>query len=215
MKSFKKLLLLISLVVIPVGNALAAERTATGVLTSNYVFRGQTQTDKKPAIQATYHASQFKDLGWYAGLFASNVQFGAEVDLYGGWRAPFGKNKEFAFDIGAVEYLYTDDRFAPTNHEFYTGISYQTSYFRYFIGEENTSYFDLGTSFFVLDEFSLDLHYGRTSGLFNDGNDIGATLRKDIKGFMVAVAMTYEDLAPTNEFEFFVSITKEFGLSKR
>jgi len=208
----KKLLLLISLFVISVTNVLSAERTVNVTLTSNYVFRGQTQTDDKLAIQATYHASQFKDKGWYAGLFASNVAKGAEVDLYGGWRAPFGRHNEFAFDVGIVQYLYTDSDFTDSTYEFYGGVSYQTSYFRLFFGEDDTNYLDLSTNFYVLDEFGLELHYGRTSGLRNDGNDIGATLQKDIKGYMLSVSLTYEDLAPKNEFEFFVTIAKDFNL---
>ncbi len=195
-----------------VSNSFAIERTSNISLTSNYVFRGQTQTDDKMAIQATYHASQFKDLGLYAGVFASNVARGAEVDLYGGWRTPFGRSKEFAFDIGAVEYIYTDSNFADTTYELYAGVSYETSYFRYFIGDNDSSYLDLSTSLYVLNEFGLDLHYGRTSKRTGDGNDIGATLRKDIRGYMLAVALTFEDIAPKNEFEFFVSVSKDFNL---
>lgn len=196
----------------PVTNVMAAERTVDVALTSNYVFRGQTQTDDKLAIQATYHAAQFKDRGWYGGLFASNVARGAEVDLYGGWRAPFGRDKEFALDVGAVEYFYTDSNFADTVHEFYGGVSYQASYFRYFIGENDTGYLDLSTSLFVLDEFNLNLHYGRTSGLPRDGNDLAATLQKDIQGYALAIAMSYEDLAPKSEIEFFVTVSKDFKL---
>lgn len=55
--------------------------------TSDYVFRGQTQTDKNPAVQA-YIEGDYK--GLYAGAWASNVDFGDkedyEVDLYAGYR---------------------------------------------------------------------------------------------------------------------------------
>ncbi|MFV2060141.1 MAG: TorF family putative porin [Gammaproteobacteria bacterium] len=207
----KKLVLLLAFFIISISNSFAIDRTVTVALTSNYVFRGQTQTDDKLAIQATYHAAQSKDKGWYAGMFASNVAKGAEVDLYGGWRAPFGEQQKLAFDVGAVQYLYTDSAFTESTYEIYGGISYETSYFRYFLGE-NSDYLDLSTSFYVLDEFGLELHYGRTFDLPNDGNDVGATLQKDIKGYLLAVSMTYEDVTAQNEFEFFVTVSKDFDL---
>ncbi len=207
----KKLLLLISLLIMSISTAFAIDRTVTVALTSNYVFRGQTQTDDKLALQATYHAAQSENKGWYAGMFASNVAKGAEVDLYGGWRAPFGEPQEFAFDVGAVQYLYTDSQFAESTYELYGGLSYQTSYFRYFLGE-HSDYLDLTTSFYVLDEFGLELHYGRTFDLASDGNDIGATLQKDIKGYILGVSLTYEDVTPQNELEFFVTVSKDFNL---
>ncbi len=208
----KKFLLLTCLLVVPLTNIFAVERTVNVAATSNYVFRGQTQTDDKIAIQATYHASQFKETGWYAGLFTSNVAKGIEVDLYGGWRAPFGRNNEFIFDGGVVEYIYSDDSFARTTHEFYAGVGYETSYFRYFIGENNTSYLDLGTSLFVLNEFTLELHYGRTYGLTQNGNDLGATLQKNLRGYILSAAVTYEDLGPKTDLEFFISASKDFNL---
>jgi len=207
-----KFTLLFALLTLTATNSFAVERTVNVALTSNYVFRGQTQTDDKLAVQATYHATQFKDQGWYAGLFGSNVAQGAEVDLYGGWRAPFGQNGEYAFDIGAVEYFYTDSNFAETNHEFYGGVSYKASYFRLFIGENDTSYIDFSTSLYVLDEFGLALHFGRTSGLVNDGNDVSTTLSKDVKGYLFAMALSFEDLAPKSEVEFFVTVSKDFNL---
>jgi uncharacterized protein (TIGR02001 family) len=206
-----KLVLLFTLLIISISNSFAIDRTVTVALTSNYVFRGQTQTDDKLALQATYHAAQTKNKGWYAGMFASNVAKGAEVDLYGGWRSPFGEEQKFAYDVGAVQYLYTDSQFAESTYEIYGGVSYQTSYVRYFLGE-NSDYLDLSTSLYVLDEFGLELHYGRTFDLPKDGNDVAATLQKDIKGYLLAVSLTYEDVTPKNEVEFFVTVSKDFNL---
>jgi uncharacterized protein (TIGR02001 family) len=66
-------------------------------LTSDYIFRGISRTDSGPAIQGTVdYAYMFRDeIGVYAGLFGSNVDFdetsgpgvnraSAEFDLYGG-----------------------------------------------------------------------------------------------------------------------------------
>jgi uncharacterized protein (TIGR02001 family) len=76
-------------------------------VTSDYVFRGASQTDENPAIQGGVDLTF--ESGFYAGAWASNVDFGddtdAEVDLYGGFRTEAGG---FALDFGAIAYLYVN-----------------------------------------------------------------------------------------------------------
>ncbi len=72
--------------------------------TSDYVFRGFTQTSEDPAIQGGVDVT----LGsFYVGAWASKVDFGddtdGEIDLYGGYRTEaYG----YAFDFGVVGYFY-------------------------------------------------------------------------------------------------------------
>lgn len=82
--------------------------------TTNYIGRGISQTNAggtaqfapaiQPFLEATYGIA-------YAGLWASNVNFGApnfgewEVDLSAGIRPTFGA---LSLDLGYVYYLYTD-----------------------------------------------------------------------------------------------------------
>jgi uncharacterized protein (TIGR02001 family) len=72
--------------------------------TSDYVFRGVSQTDESPAIQGGVDVSSGQ---FYAGAWASNVDFGddtkAEVDLYLGVKPEVAG---WTLDIGAVAYLY-------------------------------------------------------------------------------------------------------------
>ena len=74
-------------------------------VTSDYVFRGYSQTSEDPAI---FGGVDLTIGSFYAGAWASNVDFGdstdAEVDLYGGYRAEVSG---FAIDVGVVGYLYT------------------------------------------------------------------------------------------------------------
>ncbi len=74
---------------------------------SDYVFRGFSQTSEDPAIQGGVDLTSG---GFYAGAWASNVDFGddtdAEVDLYGGYRTEAGG---FALDFGVVGYLYVGE----------------------------------------------------------------------------------------------------------
>jgi uncharacterized protein (TIGR02001 family) len=78
--------------------------------TSDYVFRGVSQTDNDPALQGG------ADFGYgilYAGVWASMVDFAdappanAEVDWYGGikptWNSPFGT---INMDFGVIYYSY-------------------------------------------------------------------------------------------------------------
>jgi len=91
--------------------------TSTWTIANDYDFRGNTQSAKDPALQASLdyaHAS-----GWYAGAWASNIDFGIdesagilkdpglELDLYSG----FTKTTEsgYTWDAGLVYYTYPDE----------------------------------------------------------------------------------------------------------
>jgi uncharacterized protein (TIGR02001 family) len=113
------------------GPALADEFTYTFNLagTSDYVFRGFSQSARDPAIQG---GADFAYNIFYAGVWASSIDFGtnvgtdpavggggniadAEVDLYGGiapiWKdSPFG---DVTFKLGFIYYYYPGSRPAP------------------------------------------------------------------------------------------------------
>lgn len=80
--------------------------TATPALTTDYVFRGISQTRGRPAVQGTLdveHAS-----GFYLGAFASNIAFAGtdarqEIDLLAGYRFELAG---FKFDLGGIYYAY-------------------------------------------------------------------------------------------------------------
>jgi len=86
--------------------AKAQDVSANAALTSDYVFRGVSQTLEDPAISA---GVDLTGDGFYAGAWASNVDFGdgdtkAEVDLYAGYRPEIAG---FVADFGVIGYLYT------------------------------------------------------------------------------------------------------------
>ena len=71
--------------------------------TTDWVLRGMSQTRGDPAVQGYAELQAF---GWvYAGIWASNVNFGgasdpsAEIDYYGGLRHTFG---QLTLDLGYV-----------------------------------------------------------------------------------------------------------------
>ncbi len=82
-----------------------AEVTANIAATSNYVWRGATQTDDSAAVQGGVDWAG--DSGLSAGTWVSNVDFGAggevEWDLYGGWAGSAG---DFGYDVNVIYYAY-------------------------------------------------------------------------------------------------------------
>ena len=86
---------------------LSGELSANVTLSSNYMFRGISQTDNAPAIQGGF--DYVMDNGFYFGTWASNVNFDAdpdtdetiEIDYYGGFSNTIYLNE--CFDKGALE----------------------------------------------------------------------------------------------------------------
>jgi uncharacterized protein (TIGR02001 family) len=83
-----------------------AEHEFTGNLglTSNYIWRGVTQTGDQAAIQG---GIDYGYQGFYAGAWASNVTWttpeGYEIDLYAGYGFDWGQT---SWDIGYIQYMY-------------------------------------------------------------------------------------------------------------
>lgn len=93
---------------------LAAQAGVSGnvSLTSDYVFRGVSQTDEDPALQGGFEYAH--DSGFYAGAWGSNISWlsdipgdissSLELDGYAGYRGSAGDT--FAYDVGVLTYYY-------------------------------------------------------------------------------------------------------------
>ncbi len=94
----------------PMNEGRKLELSANVGLTSDYVFRGFSQTAEHPAIQGGFDATYGM---LYAGVWASNLDFGAtgagkdvadiELDLYVGITPKLGP---IDLDLGVIGYLY-------------------------------------------------------------------------------------------------------------
>lgn len=86
----------------------AGDLSGNVVLTSDYVFRGVSQTQGNPALQAGLRvdaASGFYGSAWASTIeFASEPDASAEVDYVLGWRRKFGDN--WLGDINATCFTY-------------------------------------------------------------------------------------------------------------
>ncbi len=80
--------------------------SANMALTSNYVWRGMTQTDNAPAIQG---GIDFGYNGFYLGTWASNISWtdndnsSMELDVYAGYANSFAG---IDYDLGYIRYAY-------------------------------------------------------------------------------------------------------------
>lgn len=84
----------------------------TATLVSDYAFRGISQTQEDPALQASF--DYVHESGFYAGIWGSNVDFTApgvpddgadvEIDTYLGWRFPLGER--VSADVQFIRYNY-------------------------------------------------------------------------------------------------------------
>jgi uncharacterized protein (TIGR02001 family) len=74
---------------------------------SDYIFRGVSQTDEKPAA---FVAGRIDWKGFYAAIGAENVEFNngtdAEYDLLAGWAGAIGGG--FNLDVGLLRYGYVN-----------------------------------------------------------------------------------------------------------
>lgn len=80
-------------------------------LTTDYVFRGVSNTDNDPAVQGSL---DYTYKGFYVGIWGSNTDFSdahIEIDYYGGYSGEVGN---FGYDLMAIYYSYPDSGANPT-----------------------------------------------------------------------------------------------------
>lgn len=204
-----------------VGVTQAAELSANAGITSNYVFRGVTQTDDGVALQGGI--DYVHEVGFYAGAWASNVEFGAgdkgyETDLYAGYN--FELNENVMFDVGYIAYLYTSINGDPDQDEIYFGASFKDVSLTYYVGNRDVgadyTYIDLKYSMALPSDFNLHLHYGNMADDTpnQDYEDVAIGVSKEIAGFDVGLTVTSIDADPNilEDDEVFISVTKVFNL---
>ena len=187
------------------GSALA-ELSANIGATSNYVWRGVTQTDDSAAISGGLDYAH--EAGFYAGTWASNVDFDddttAEVDFYGGFANELGMG--LGYDVGAIYYAYpgADDDLDFT--EVYLKLSYSwvldfSGGVSYTVDKEdddadtNDVYFDLNASYEVAPTWSV----GGTVGYYDFDDEDAA----DYTHYQLGVTKSAGDLG---DFTFSVSV---------
>ena len=160
---------------------------------SQYVFRGLTQTDRKPAFQGGFDVTHSN--GLYAGTWGSNISWlrdagvatrggTVEWDFYAGYKHAI--DDDFALDAGVLHYDYPGRYVAgatnPDTTELYVAGAWKWLSLKYShaVGNtfgvphsRNSGYLDLSANYPITEQFTLNAHVGhqayrgRTDGVDN------------------------------------------------
>jgi uncharacterized protein (TIGR02001 family) len=205
--------------------ATAEISTNIGV-TSNYVWRGMTQSANSTALSGGIDYSH--DSGIYAGTWISEAWDDYELDLYGGYG---GEIAGISYDAGLIYYSYSSDadsNFAEINANL--GWNFLSAGFAYVLTAEDAveaveedMYFYIGGSYDLPDDYSI----GLTVGYINTDGD-GDADGEDYTHYQIDLGKSVGDfgdvtfsLSDTNlddtdaagedsDMRFFVSWAKEF-----
>jgi uncharacterized protein (TIGR02001 family) len=180
--------------------------TGNVALTTNYLFRGISQTGNGPAIQGGFNYS-YTPLSLNAGIWGSNVDSapggysGAnmETDFLASWTPTYDK---LGVDLGYVRYEYFNTTFINNNtNEFHLGLSYDLTYVKPkftanysddWYGDGESWYYDLTAAVPLPYDFTLTGHYGWShfTGDLNYVNyeDYSVGISREFGGFGFALA---------------------------
>ncbi|NRR33386.1 hypothetical protein HSX11_24740 [Oxalobacteraceae bacterium] len=188
------------------------EVSFNAALTSDYRYRGLSQTRLKPAVQGGVDYVN-NPTGLYAGAWGSTIKWtkdlggdgDVEIDLYGGKRGEIAK--DIGYDVGGLYYFYPSNGLHPSANTFelYGQISagpfslkYSHSTTNLFgtADSKNSGYLDGAFNYDVYDGYTLNLHVGHQNvknfgaGSYSDWK-VGVT--KDFGVVTVALAAIYAD----------------------
>lgn len=204
--------------------------TANVAMTTNYLFRGTSQTGNGPAIQGGfgYSYTPFNlNLGIWGSNIASEGFAGAnmETDFLASWTPSWDK---LGLDLGYVRYQYFQTDYNPNNtNEFHLGLSYDLTYLTpkftvnysdNWYGDGDAWYYDLSVAIPLPYEFSLTGHYGWnqfTGDLgFVDYDDYKVGLSRAFGGFGFELAWVDRTEKDTCISPFDCGSTAVFTVSK-
>jgi uncharacterized protein (TIGR02001 family) len=211
------------MIITSVASAAESPFSANVALTSDYVFRGISQTSEDPAIQGGFdfnHAS-----GFYIGVWASALNFGEdatalaikpadrahlEVDIYAGFSGNF--TEKMGWDIGVLNYGYPGaasslnydftEAYAKLNYDF--GVAKTTLAVNqtsdYFAASGSATYIALDVEVPLPSDFALAIHAGNQKIDKNaafatpDYTDYKIGISKEFGGFGFALDWIDTDL---------------------
>lgn len=160
----------------------SADTSYNAALTSDYRYRGISQTRLQPALQGGVDYVDSHS-GLYAGAWASTIKWtrdaggsgSVELDIYGGKRGQLAT--EISYDVGVLTYVYADNGlkrvpgFANADTtEVYAQLGYGPTTLKYshavtnlfgFVDSKNSGYLDLSANLDAGSGYTINLHAGR------------------------------------------------------
>jgi uncharacterized protein (TIGR02001 family) len=188
------------------------EISYNAAITSDYRYRGLSQTRLDPALQggADYVNNP---TGLYAGTWLSTIKWtkdlggsgNLEWDIYGGKRGNI--TDAITYDVGGLYYFYPDNGLHPNANTFelYGQLGFGPAYVKYSHSLTNlfgtadskgSGYLDIGANVDVSNGFTLNLHAGRQNVRHNgiySYTDYKVGVTKDLGVCSLAVAFIYAD----------------------
>ena len=207
------------------------EVSANVALTSDYVWRGFSQTYNKPAIQGGFDLGH--DSGVYVGTWASNIRFipegqpsdGAqmEIDAYIGYATEF--NNGVGVDVGYNYYFYPDAQ-NDLNYDFgefylkgsYRFLTLSYNYANDFFGNAGKAhYLNLGGEYGLPYDATLSGSIGHQT--FKDNSDGDYTdwtiaVSKSFAGLDFSLAYMDTDVEKANDSDELAQARAVFSVSK-
>ena len=181
-----------------------AQVTANVGLTSDYRFRGISQTQNGLAVQGGVdyaHSSGFYVGNWNSSVSSQliNAGSGIESDIYLGYKKEVLKG--LTVDVGSMNYLYSkaSNPFGPSynTNEIYLGASYGPASVKMsralsnYFGSENskgTMYYQADVNYPLYKDITLNAHVGVTdvkNSSYVNYTDIKLGATYDLKGWMI------------------------------
>ncbi len=202
-----------------------AEISANIAVDSNYYWRGISQTQDATAVSGGLDYNH--DSGFYAGTWASNIDFGDmspsyELDFYAGYS---GTSGDINYDLGYIYYAYPDANNNIDFSEVYGELAWQwlsgkLSYLSHAQSdattEEDMLYVELNAQFEILNQTELAFHIGHSSGdtvseWYGEDDsylDYGVSMSKS--GFTFRLTKT--DLSANDDIKVSVGYSLDFDL---
>lgn len=206
----KNLLAVAATVAAAVLPTLASAQLAFNVgATTDYRYRGLSQTQLKPALQGgvDYAAGSF-----YVGAWASTIRWikksggdaNIELDIYAGYKGEIAK--DFGYDVGVLTYVYPSNKLSPSANttELYGALTYGPATLKYshavtntfgYADSKNSSYVDLSAGL-ELAGLTVTPHLGYQKINHNSAasyTDYSLTISKDFNGLVPSLAVVGTD----------------------
>ena len=206
-------------------SAAQAEVSFNAAATSNYVWRGMTQTNDASAIQGG--ADYAHESGLAAGVWTSSAAGDTETDYYVSFGGEAG---QLSYEVGAIMYDYNADDADFT--EAFIGVGAMgasATYYRRVNDNDDidqtddASYISLAYGMELQSDLLLDLSFGQTIDVNSDVSemdtyDVAVSVTKVMPDFDFSLTLTdrgdsedgNDNVIVAGENEFFVTVSKSF-----
>lgn len=190
-------------------------------LTSDYRYRGVSQTRLKPAISGGADYTN-NPTGLYLGTWLSSIKWikdgggdtNLEWDIYGGKRGDITEG--VSYDVGGLYYFYPSNGLSTNANTFelYGQVGFGPAYIKYshsttnlfgVADSKNSGYLDVGANVEIADGYMLNLHAGHQKVAHNGSlsyNDYKIGVTKDygvVTVSLAAVKANIDSFAPNGK----------------